>query len=109
MHSAQLAIAAGVQVVNGTDFPADDLDNGCSLAVRELELLVASGMTPLESIRAATLIPAALLGLKDHIGRIAPGLSADLIATRADPVQDSTALREIQVVISAGRVVRMSR
>ena len=62
---AQLAIAAGVQIVNGTDFPAADLDNGCSLAVRELELLILAGMTPLESIRAATLIPADLLGLKD--------------------------------------------
>ena len=106
MQGIRLAVAAGVQIVNGTDFPAADLDNGCPLAIREIELLILAGMTPLESIRAATLIPADLLGLTGHIGRVAPGYAADLVATRADPVQDPAALRDIRVVISAGRVVR---
>lgn len=106
-QSTELAIAAGVRLVNGTDFPpADSFENGCPMFIREAELLTAAGMTPLDSLRAATVTPAALLGLTGQIGVIAPGAEADMVAVPTDPLQSASALRGIEVVIKAGRVIR---
>jgi imidazolonepropionase-like amidohydrolase len=105
---AQAAIAAHVRIVNGTDFPPADLDDDCPLFVREAELLVSAGLTPLQSIQAATLTPADLLGLTGRLGKIAAGYQADMIALPADPTQDITALRDIRVVIAGGEIIRSS-
>ena len=106
-HSAELAIAAGVRLVNGTDFPpADSLEDGCPMFVREAELLTEAGMTPLDSLRAATLTPADLLGLAGQVGTITPGAVADMVALPQDPLQSASALRGIQLVIKGGQVIR---
>ena len=47
---------------------------------KELDELVAVGMTPVEAIRAATLDAARLLGREKSIGVIEPGFEADLVA-----------------------------
>ena len=52
------------------------------------ELVERAGMTPAEAIAAATTGAARLLGLESEVGRIAPGLSADLIAVDGDPLAD---------------------
>jgi len=70
------AIQAGVIICNGSDVGVfDHGDNAW-----ELELLVKYGLTPLQAVRSATSINADLLKQQDKIGRIAPGLNADLIA-----------------------------
>ncbi|RZB14582.1 organophopsphate acid anhydrase [Streptomyces sp. F001] len=68
---------------------------------RELEAMVRAGMPPLEAIRAATLLPAEMLGLPDR-GSIAPGKRADLLVLDADPLQDIAHTRRIAQVIIGG-------
>ena len=73
--------------------------------VRELEAMVAGGMTPLDAARAATSGNAKIFHLSDR-GRIAPGLLADLVAVKGSPTQDIGALRRIMMVMKDGRRVR---
>ncbi len=73
--------------------------------VRELEAMVAGGMTPLDAARAATSGNARIFHLSDR-GRIAPGLLADLVAVKGSPTQDIGALRRIMMVMKGGRRVR---
>jgi len=73
--------------------------------VRELELMVEYGMPALDVLRSATSVDADVLHLSTQIGRIAPGLLADVIAVRGDPIQSIRALREISLVMQGGRIV----
>ncbi len=73
---------------------------------RELEWLVDIGMTPQEALQAATLNGAELLGLKDKIGKIAVGMSADIIAVAGDPLANISAIRNIALVMKSGKVYR---
>jgi imidazolonepropionase-like amidohydrolase len=103
--STRLAFEAGVAIVHGTDLPPDGTTDGTSLAVRELELLVEAGATPLLALQAATRTAARLLGC-NTIGEVRIGASADLVAMPDDPIQSVTALRGIDFVMAAGDVVR---
>ena len=72
---------------------------------RELELLVDSGLSPAQAIRAATVDAAALLGLKDRVGVIDGGMAADLVLLDGDPLADIRNTRRIVAVIKNGIVV----
>ncbi|WP_327140151.1 amidohydrolase family protein [Nocardia sp. NBC_01327] len=97
--------AAGVPVLAGSD-SNDQIgvpfqpEHGAALH-RELELLVAAGLTPAEAIRAATSLPAKHFGLTDR-GVIAPGMRADLVLIEGDPLADIRATRAIARVWCAG-------
>jgi len=104
MASIRLAIAAGVALVNGTDFPPGSRDAGVPLAIREMELHVRAGLEPLDAIRAATLNAARLLRAP-ALGRIAVGGPADMIVVGGNPLEDITAMRHVHKVIQAGQVV----
>jgi imidazolonepropionase-like amidohydrolase len=91
---------AGVPILAGTDAPAPGLAHGLSLH-RELELLVRSGLTPLEALAAATSEPARVFGFRDR-GRIAAGLRADVVLVDGDPSADITATRNIVGVWKLG-------
>ena len=92
--------AGGVPILAGTDAGNPGTAHGASMHL-ELELLVAAGLTPLEALRAATVVPARIFGLADR-GRIAPGLRADLLLVEGDPTRDVTATRTIVDVWKAG-------
>jgi imidazolonepropionase-like amidohydrolase len=91
---------AGVRILAGTDAPAPGLTHGLSLH-RELELLVRSGLTPLEALAAATSEPARAFGFRDR-GRVAAGLRADVVLVDGDPSADITATRDIVGVWKLG-------
>jgi imidazolonepropionase-like amidohydrolase len=57
-------------------------------------------------LRMMTTNAARLLGLERERGRLAAGLAADIIATRANPLDGAAALKEIVFVMKDGRVVR---
>lgn len=76
---------------------------------RELELLVESGLTPLEAITAATGTAAGFLYRADQLGTLRPGLQADLIVLRRDPTHDISAIRTVERVMVAGRWIDVTR
>jgi imidazolonepropionase-like amidohydrolase len=92
---------AGAKLMAGSDCPACGTIPGRSL-IHELDLFVASGLTPLEALRCATVAPAEYLGDADS-GTIAVGKRADLVLLDADPTSDIAALRRIAGVTVAGR------
>ena len=99
------AIHAGVTLVNGTDFPPGAEMDGTSAAVYEMELMVEAGLSPLQSLQAATINGARLCNLP-NVGHIDEGMAADVLAIPGDPTTDITAMRSIQFVMQMGRVVR---
>jgi imidazolonepropionase-like amidohydrolase len=76
---------------------------------REIELLVESGLTPLEAIAAATSVGAASFGRSADLGRIAPGALADLVVLSGDPSRDIRAIRTVTRVLMGGRWVDRTR
>lgn len=94
------ALKAGVVIANGSDVGV--FAHGEN--VRELELLVACGMPPADSLRAATATAAKVLGRETDLGRIAVGARADLVAVKGNPLTDVQPLKNPIVVIKDGRV-----
>ena len=92
----------GVPIAMGTDCPAGGA-HGSNL--RELELLVACGLTPTEALVAATSSAARLVGLEREIGRIAVGYTADLVVADGDPLDVAGLSARIRAVYQAGRQV----
>jgi imidazolonepropionase-like amidohydrolase len=76
---------------------------------RELELLVESGFTPLEALSAATGTAADFLYRSDQLGRLRPGLQADVVVLRDDPARNISAVRTVERVMVAGRWVDVTR
>jgi imidazolonepropionase-like amidohydrolase len=97
--------AAGVPILAGTDAPNPGTAHGASLH-RELELLVRSGMSPVEALASATAVPATIFHLDDR-GEVAEGKRADLLLVKGNPTHDITATRNISVIWKAG--VRVDR
>jgi imidazolonepropionase-like amidohydrolase len=91
----------GVRVAFGTDTGVSPHGQNA----REFELMVEAGFTPLDAIRAATVVGAAHLRMDTQIGRIAPGFSADMIAVSGDPLTNISELRHVQFVMARGDVI----
>jgi imidazolonepropionase-like amidohydrolase len=97
---------AGVPIVVGTDAPSPWPDaiyhfHGPQVA-REIELVQEAGLSPLESIAAATSTPARMLGLEGEIGTLAAGKRADLVLVGGDASQDMRALRDVRWTVRDG-------
>jgi imidazolonepropionase-like amidohydrolase len=94
---------AGGVIAAGTDASNQLLVPGASLH-REMELLVAAGMTPAEALASATRVGASLLGL-DSLAVVAPGKAADLVVLGADPLTDIKNTRSVERVVVRGRLM----
>jgi len=70
--------------------------------LRELELLVEAGFTPLEAIKIATLNGAEFLGEADHIGSLAPGKQADIVLVKGDPSSTIGDIENVELVFKDG-------
>ncbi|MGY6517666.1 MAG: amidohydrolase family protein [Lysobacteraceae bacterium] len=93
---------AGVKIAFGTDAGVSYHGDNAE----EFVFMVEAGMTPLQALRAATASAAEALRMQEEIGRIRPGLRADVIAIHGDPVADIQAVREVRFVMKSGRVER---
>jgi len=91
---------AGAGLLLGSDAPQVFNVPGFSLH-RELELMVAAGLTPFEALRTGTASAAQFLGLET--GVIATGREADLVLLDANPLDDITSTRRIHGVMARGR------
>ena len=103
-ETAKKAFQAGARMVVGSDA----VYNGWGLNMRELDWFVKMGMTPAQALKAATTEPAAMLGMENSLGAVAPGFYADIVAVEGDPLADITAVsrrENVRWVMKAGRVV----
>ena len=103
LESFRSAQEAGVRIVAGNDggTPFNRADN----LARELERMVAAGMSCVDALATAHSTAAELLRLSDQIGTVEPGKLADLLILDGDPLADVMALRQVHMVIKAGHRV----
>lgn len=86
---------AGVRIVAGTD------GSGLEL-VRELELYRQAGLSNVEAMQSATIVPARMTGMDRRTGSITVGKEADLVLVDGDVEQDLGNLRHVDTVILDG-------
>lgn len=98
--SFQMALEAGVPIACGTDGAFSSVD--VSL---ELQAMADAGMPVADAIAAATSKAADFLRVEDEVGRIKPGLKADLLVVDGNPLEDISVLQDIeriQLVMQGG-------
>lgn len=100
-HQLNQAVAAGVPILAGTDTPDSFVFAGSGL-IDELELYTQAGLTPLQALQSATLWPARYAGATAFAGSIAVGKDANLLLVAEDPLQQITALRQVEGLVLAG-------
>jgi imidazolonepropionase-like amidohydrolase len=93
----------GLEIVFGTDAVAGAHGRNTEELVYRVRV---GGQDPGAAIVSATSLAARSLGLDDEIGAIAPGMLADLVAVRGNPLVEPEALTRPVLVIRAGRIVR---
>lgn len=99
-ESHRRAVAGGVKIAFGTDSGVGPHGiNG-----EEFALMTQVGMTPAAVLKAATVDAATLLGREDRIGRIAPGMDADIVAVAGNPLEDVRRMERVDFVMRHGQV-----
>ena len=101
--SIRRALEIGVKVVAGTDAGG----HGHPANAGELECLVKAGMTPMQTLQAATGWAAECCGKEAELGTIERGKRADLVVVKGDPLADISVLRDpanIALVIKDGEI-----
>jgi imidazolonepropionase-like amidohydrolase len=101
------AHALGITVAAATDGSyADKDDTGRIRIAHEIAMLrEQAGFTPLESITAATLNGARVIGIDNRTGTVRVGMEADLVVVDGDPLADTRVFFEPRLVVSDGKVV----
>ena len=93
-------LRAGVPIVAGTDWgslPGHGLH-------RELEVYVSAGMTPMQAIQSATIVPARAMRLDKEVGTVEVGKRADIVVIDGDPLRSISDIRKVRSVVTAGRM-----
>jgi imidazolonepropionase-like amidohydrolase len=98
-----IAAEEGVTILAGTDTGAGNsfMYPGFTLH-KELEELVAAGLSPLEALQAATISPAEWFAAGDRFGTVAEGKAADLVLLEGNPLDDIASTRAIAGVVLNG-------
>jgi len=93
------AIRGGVKYAVGTDGRHGGM-------AQEAKLIVEMGASAEEVLIAATQSGAKVCGLEDRVGTLAPGMLADIIGVKGNPLEDIGALEKVETVIQGGRIIR---
>ncbi len=94
---------AGVRVLVGTDYIV------AGITVHdELEQLVLAGLSPLDALRAATILPAEYFDLQDEYGQVKKGMNADIVLLNANPLENIKNSSAIDTVIFNGNYYNRS-
>ncbi|HEX3868784.1 MAG TPA: amidohydrolase family protein [Gemmatimonadaceae bacterium] len=100
--SAARAFKKGVKLGMGSDAVFTMFGQN----TRELGWFVKLGMTPAQALATCTTTAAALLGMENSLGRIAPGYYADIAAVEGNPMTDiNAAIYNVKWVMKGGAVV----
>lgn len=99
LYKAQVPILAGSDAHGVAELPFQVAFGG-SLHL-ELLLLVKAGLSAVDALRAATVLPAKYYGLKDR-GSVEVGARADLVLVGCDPTMDITCSKDIKRIWIAG-------
>jgi len=97
------ARAHRVKIVLGTDAVAGAHGRNAEEFVYRVR---DGGDSPMEALISGTSMAAESLGLAAEIGRIAPGMQADLVAIDGNPLEDIAAVRRVVFVMKGGKVFR---
>ncbi len=100
-QSFKLALESGIAIAFGGDVGV--FSHGENY--RELELMVAYGMLPLDALKSATSINAKLFHLKG-LGRIEANYLADIIAIDGNPIEDIRKMRSVCFVMKDGKIYK---
>lgn len=101
VDSHKRAIEAGVKIALGTDAPL--LPHGKN--AMEITVMTKRGMSPIEAIQSATIVPAEMLNLDDR-GEIKQGFLADIIAVNINPLEDIKTLENVRFVMKDGKIYK---
>ncbi|AXG69688.1 imidazolonepropionase [Kordia sp. SMS9] len=96
------AYKKGVGIAFGTD--AGVFEHG--LNGKEFGFMVEGGMTPMETIQAATVTNAKILGMEDQLGQIKAGFLADIVAVDEDPIQNINTMESVIFVMKDGKIYK---
>ncbi|MEE1944743.1 amidohydrolase family protein [Pedobacter sp. KR3-3] len=100
--SFELALRTGVTILMGGDVGV--FAHGTN--AREMELMVAYGMKPIDVLRSATSVNAKAFGYDEKIGSLRKGLMADIIAVQGDPSIDIKKTKEVVFVMKDGKIYK---
>jgi imidazolonepropionase-like amidohydrolase len=100
--SFKKALAAGIVLPFGSG--AGPFPHGTQ--ADQFAYLVRWGMTPVQSLRAATTVAADLIGWSADVGTVEKGKFADLVAVAGDPLSDITEMSKVRFVMKGGQVIR---
>lgn len=89
----------GIPIITGTDLVVPGHSE-----FREIELLVKAGLTPMQAIQAATIVPARVMKLDRELGTVEAGKLADLIIVDGNPLRSISEIRQVKFVVSKGRL-----
>jgi imidazolonepropionase-like amidohydrolase len=70
----------------------------------ELWSMQSGGLSEHDALRAATIMGAEAIGLENDLGRVAPGMLADLVVLDANPLEDIRNTNRIRYVMKNGRL-----
>jgi imidazolonepropionase-like amidohydrolase len=95
-------VQAGGLLIAGLDPTGNGGIVACFGDLREVELLVEAGFTPVEAIKIASLNGAKFLGEDSRIGSIAPGKQADLMIVKGNPAATISDIEKVELVFKDG-------
>ena len=78
------------------------------MPVREIEMMHAAGMSPMEVIVAATRNAAHVCNREDTLGTLEVGKVADILVVNGDPLENLRTLADVRLVIHRGVIIRDS-
>jgi len=90
---------AGIPLIVGTDLAIPGHTQH-----REMELMVKAGISPLEAVKAATIVPAKALNLDKELGTIETGKRADFVLVDGNPLEQISEIRKVRFTAKDGRI-----
>jgi imidazolonepropionase-like amidohydrolase len=97
--------AAGGNVALGTDYAGYETAFQLGTPIREIELMLEAGMSPLQILVAATRNAAQVCNFGSEVGTLEAGKRADILVVEGDPLQDVHALTRVAWVLRDGTLI----